>query len=185
MRTSRTTLTGLRLTAADCITVTRAVLGACCGLLILLGLLGWQPQRGWLLFALAAIAVLLDLVDGEVARRTNTVTERGARWDPEVDAAVLAVLCLAVAPQAPWVLLIGAARYLFLVGGWFRPAWRGRLAPSLSRRFIGGLQGWAMVIALAPALPLLAGLLITALALLLLVYSFGRDILALERAAQP
>ena len=70
--------------------------------------------------ALAAVALALDYVDGYVARRTGTESTLGARWDGEVDAFLILVLAVYVAPSAgAWVLLIGLARYAFLVaGGW-------------------------------------------------------------------
>lgn len=172
---------GLQLTPADRVTVGRGVLGVGCAVLVALALLGMLPARTWALFLLAAVTVLLDLVDGAVARHTGTVTERGARWDPEVDSAVLLVLSLAVADWAPWALLIGAMRYLFWLGGRLRPAWRGKLPFRQSRRVIAGFQGFALVVALTPFLPLWVGQVITAVAAALLVFSFGRDIAHLER----
>ncbi len=38
------------------------------------------------LVALASAALVLDAVDGQVARRTGTATALGARFDGEVDA---------------------------------------------------------------------------------------------------
>lgn len=175
-----TATAGLQLTPADRITVGRGVLGIGCAVLVALVLLDARPARTWLLFGLAAVTVALDWVDGTVARATNTVTERGARWDREVDSAVLLVLCLAVAETSPWALLIGAARYLFWLGGRVRPAWRGKLPFRQSRRWIAGYQGVALVIALAPVLPLWVGQVVTAVAAGLLVFSFGRDIVHLE-----
>ena len=61
------------------------------------------------LVALAAVALVLDYVDGYVARRTGTESTLGARWDGEVDAFLILALAVYVAPSAgPWVLLIGA-----------------------------------------------------------------------------
>lgn len=148
-------------------------------------LTGWLPTRSWPLFALATVAAVLDAVDGAVARRTDTVTERGAHWDQSVDAALLVVLSIAVAPFAPWGLAIGAARYLYLLGGYLRPAWRAPLPPSTLRRAIGGLQAAALITALAPAVPITAAQIIIGLALTLLMISFGRDIWWQERTSQP
>ena len=67
------------------------------------------------LVALAAVALALDFVDGQVARRTGTTSRLGARFDGEVDAFLILVLSVYVAPSAgAWVLAIGAARYAFL-----------------------------------------------------------------------
>lgn len=137
-----------------------------------------------MLFGLAAPTVTLDAVDGPVARHTGTVTARGARWDMEVDSVVILVLSLAVVPYAWWALGIGLARYLFLVGSWLRPAWRQPLSFSQTRRVIAALQAVSLVIALAPAVPIGAAQTVTALALALLGYSFGRDIRHLEKQAE-
>ena len=171
----------LRLTPADRVTVARAALGAACAVLTLLALAGVLPPRPWSLFLLAAVAALLDAVDGAVARRTGCVSARGARWDMEVDAAFLVVLGVAVAPFAPWALGIGAARYLYGAGAVLRPAWRRPLPFRQSRRVIAGFQAAALVIALAPFLPLWVGQALTAVALASLAFSFGRDIAHQER----
>lgn len=184
MRNTRTPHSGPALTPADRVTLTRAALGAVCAVLVALGLSGVLPARSWALFLVAAVAALLDAVDGAVARRTGTVTRRGARWDMETDAALLAVLSIGVAPWTPWALGIGAARYLFWFGARVRPAWRAPLPSSRSRRVVAGLQAAALVTALAPFLPLWVGQSLTAPALALLVVSFGRDIGVLERRAR-
>ncbi|MBB1510115.1 CDP-alcohol phosphatidyltransferase family protein [Tessaracoccus sp. MC1756] len=169
-------VTELRLTPADRITLGRAVLGGVCAVLVVLGYLGHLPGRSWALFLVALPTALLDAVDGAVARRTNTVTERGARWDVAVDSAVLLILSLALVPLAPWILLMGAARYLFLLGGRFRPQWLLPLPFRQSRRLIGGLQALVTVTALAPVVPITVVQWSTGLSVALVAYSFARDI---------
>lgn len=181
MTTPPSTTAGPRLTPADRITLTRAALGVGCAVLVLLAYVGLVPVRGWALFLLALPAAVLDAVDGPVARRTGTATERGSRWDMEVDSAFLLVLSLAVFSWAPWALVIGLARYLFWFGGLIRPSWLRPLPFSQSRRLIAAFQAVALVTALAPFLPLWVGQGIVALALLLLLFSFGRDIRFQER----
>ena len=54
---------------------------------------------------MATVALLLDAVDGQVARRTNTVSALGARFDMETDAFLVLVLSVYVAPivgPQPW-----------------------------------------------------------------------------------
>lgn len=169
------------LTPADRITATRAALGVGCAVLVLLTYLDVVPWRGWPLFLLAVPTTALDALDGAIARRTGTVTARGSRWDMEVDSAVLLVLSLALLPIAPWALGIGLARYLFWLGGLLRPAWLKPLPFKQSRRLIAAFQAVALVVALAPFVPLWGARAITAVALLLLVFSFLRDIHFQER----
>ena len=144
-----------------------------------------MPGRTWWLLSLVVPCLLLDAADGLVARRTGTVTAAGARLDGELDAGILVVLSLAVAPVlGVWVLLIGVMRYLFLAGSWVRPAWRGPLAPSHVRRAVAGLQGAALAVAVAPVVPLGVATAGVALALVLLAVSFARDVATLESRAK-
>lgn len=68
-----------------------------------------------LFVGLTAIALILDGVDGKVARRTGTSTALGARFDMEVDAFLILVLSVYVSMElGPWVLLVGGMRYVFV-----------------------------------------------------------------------
>ena len=77
---------------------------------------------------------------------------------------------------------IGALRYLFAAAAWWRPALRRPLAFSRFRRTAAGIQGGVLVGAVCPAIPVAVAAVATALALGLLLVSFGRDALGLERA---
>ncbi|GAB3270118.1 hypothetical protein GCM10027562_38230 [Arthrobacter pigmenti] len=168
-------------TTADRITLTRAVLAGYCATLTVPILVGGQPP-GWLLVTIGIIAFLLDGVDGRVARLTGHVSPDGARMDMEIDAALLLVLSCAAAPQLGWwTLAIGLMRYVFVAASRVRPALGGELRPSPARRFIGAAQAFALLLALAPAVPSSAGRPVVAIALVLLTLSFIRDIANLER----
>ena len=182
---------------ADRVTVARSVLVAVCAALLPVGLaplLGAGPARPadawcWALVAVGLPAWVLDGVDGRVARATGTTTRAGARLDQEVDAVLLLVLCVAVAarlglPGAWWVLGIGALRYLFLLGLRVRPAWRRPLRFSSYRRTVAGVQGGVLLGALVPLVPGPLAAVATAAALGLLLVSFGRDVVGLERAGR-
>ena len=177
----------LSTTAADRVTLGRAVLAGGCAAVTVLVLAGAAPARSWWLLALAVPALLLDAADGYVARRTGCVTAAGGRLDMQVDARFLVVLSLAAAPAlGVWVLLIGAMRYAFVGVSWVRPAWRAPLAYSAFRRVVAGLQGAVLAVALAPVVPLAVAVPAVAAALVLLLVSFGRDVVTLEaRAAAP
>jgi phosphatidylglycerophosphate synthase len=123
-----------------------------------------------LLVTLASVALSLDLVDGWVARRTDTETELGARFDGEVDAFLILALSVYVAPGCGWwVLAIGAARYVFLAGELLLPWMRAPLPPRRWRRLVAGAQGIALTVAAAAVLPLalMQAVLLAALALLM------------------
>lgn len=167
---------------ADRVTLGRTVLVGGCATVVVLALLGDLPERSWWLVALAAPAALLDTVDGVVARRTGTATAAGARLDMEVDAALLLVLSVAAgAALGWWVLGVGLLRYAFGVAGLLRPGLREPLPHSLVRRVIAGVQAGALVVALVPVVPVLLAQVVVAAALALLVWSFGRDVVTLER----
>ena len=122
-----------------------------------------------LLVTLAAVALVLDAVDGWLARRTGEVTELGARFDGEVDAFLILALSVYVAPECGWwVLAIGGARYLFLAGEWLLPWMRAPLPPRRWRKLVAATQGIVLTVAAAAVLPLALtqALLLAALALL-------------------
>ena len=139
-----------------------------------------------LLICLVVPALVLDAVDGWVARRTGTTTELGARFDMEVDAFLLLVLSAYVAPiLGPWVLAIGLMRYVFVAAGWMLPWLRLQLPPRYWRKVVTAVQGIALTLAASGLVPELAGVLV-GVALVLLVESFGRDVvwLALRSRAR-
>ena len=129
------------------------------------------------LVALAAVALALDFVDGHVARRTGTASTLGARWDGEVDAFLILVLAVYVASTVgAWVLLIGVARYAFLVAGWLVEWMRAPLPRRDWRKVVTATQGVVLTIATAGVLPLTLTRAALAAALALLAESFGRDV---------
>ncbi|MEU8826413.1 CDP-alcohol phosphatidyltransferase family protein [Streptomyces sp. NPDC048636] len=136
-----------------------------------------SPPQVTVLVALTAVALILDMVDGKVARRTGTSSPLGARFDMEVDAFLILVLSVYVATSlGPWVLLIGAMRYAFVVASRFLPWLRGALPPSTARKTVAALQGIALLVAGAAILPRAAAFAEVLLALALLSWSFTRDI---------
>jgi phosphatidylglycerophosphate synthase len=136
-----------------------------------------RPAPVGVLVALVVVALVLDGVDGQVARRTGTVSALGARFDMEVDASLLMVLSLYVArPVGGWVLTIGLMRYAFVAAMWLMPWMRRTLPPRYWRKVVAASQGVALVSATAGVLPspVVTATLIASLALL--VESFGRDV---------
>ncbi|MDK1476865.1 CDP-alcohol phosphatidyltransferase family protein [Streptomyces sp. 549] len=142
------------------------------------------------LVALTSVALILDAVDGRVARGTGTESALGARFDMEADAFLILVLCVHVAASlGAWVLLIGAMRYVFVAAARPLPWLNGPLPPSMARKAVAALQGVVLLVAASGALPLVASGLLVLGALASLVWSFGRDIHGLwrvrDRAADP
>lgn len=130
------------------------------------------------LFAtITTVALMLDAVDGWVARRTGTSSALGARFDMEVDAFLIFVLSVAVARQlGPWVLAIGAFRYAYVVAGWALPWLRASVLPRYWRKVVAAIQGIVLAVVAAHVLPRPLAIVVVAFALALLTESFGRDI---------
>lgn len=115
--------------------------------------MAYGPAAWWIAAGVAACAFLLDGVDGWAARRSGRCTGFGARFDMEIDA-TFALVVAAVLWQSgkvgPWIMAIGALRYVFILAGGLYPAMLRPLPPSNRRRAVCAFQGGALCIALAP-----------------------------------
>jgi phosphatidylglycerophosphate synthase len=163
-----------RLGPADWVTQGRAVLvGGVTALLV--DHAGGETPTGPLV-VLASVALALDAVDGQLARRTGTASALGARFDMEVDAFLILVLSEHVAtPFGEWVLAIGAMRYIFVAAGTAAPWLRAALPSSLGRKTVAAVQGIILVVASSGVPPRPVTISALVLALALLSWSFGRD----------
>jgi phosphatidylglycerophosphate synthase len=165
---------------ADWVTLTRTLLIA--GVAGLVADSFSRPVSITALVTLSAVALVLDAVDGQVARRTGTATPLGARIDGEVDAFLILLLSIAVSQDyGSWVLVIGAARYALLLAGWLFPWLAAPLPPRYWRKVVAAVQGIVLTVAASALLGRLAGMIAVAAALLLLAESFGRDVIWLYR----
>ncbi|HXS64661.1 MAG TPA: CDP-alcohol phosphatidyltransferase family protein [Streptosporangiaceae bacterium] len=166
---------------ADWVTLTRAVLAAGVAGLVADSLS--RPVSIPALVALSIVALILDAVDGLVARRTGTTTPLGARLDGEVDAFLILLLAIIVSEDyGAWVLAIGAARYVFLLAGWLMPWLAAPLPPRFWRKTVAAVQGIVLTAAASGVPGRLIGMVAVVIALLLLTESFGRDVIWLYRA---
>jgi phosphatidylglycerophosphate synthase len=130
------------------------------------------------LVTLSSVALALDAVDGQVARRTGTATPLGARIDGEVDAFLILVLSIVVSRDyGSWVLAIGAARYAFALAGWLIPWLRAPLPPRFWRKVVAAVQGVVLTVAASGVTSRLVGMIAVAVALVLLAESFGHDVI--------
>ncbi|MGR6320513.1 CDP-alcohol phosphatidyltransferase family protein [Micromonospora soli] len=176
-----------RLGPADRVTLARALLVG--GVLALVAHAGGGPAPVAVLVPLTAVALALDAVDGWVARRTGTTSALGARFDMEVDAFLILVLSVHLAPSVGgWVLAIGGMRYAFVAASWVLPWMRQGLPPRYWRKVVAAAQGVVLAVAAGLALPPVATTALVAGALALLVESFGHDVAWLWRhrpAARP
>jgi phosphatidylglycerophosphate synthase len=165
---------------ADLVTLTRATLACGVAGLVVDAFLA-RPAVAAVVWV-AAVALVLDAVDGWVARWTRTSSAFGARFDGEVDAFLILVLSVYVSRSAgAWVLVLGLARYAFAVAGWVLPWMRGRLPYRYWRKVVTAVQGVVLTVAASGALPTWVTTAALLVAFELLAESFGRDVLWLWR----
>jgi CDP-diacylglycerol--glycerol-3-phosphate 3-phosphatidyltransferase len=170
--------------AGNLLSITRGLLIAWLAGFLLLprpgGYLGWVPG------SLFSLMILADIFDGYLARSHDQVTLLGDQLDMNFDgiAVLVGSLLLVQYGQSPgWYVLVGLARYLFLMGSWLR---RRRELPvydlpenPVRRQLAGSQMGFIAVLlfpAFAPpgtrlaaalfALPFLAGFLLDWLAVI-------------------
>jgi phosphatidylglycerophosphate synthase len=165
---------------ANRVTLTRAVLVGGVAALVTESFL--RSARVGTLVGLAIVALVLDAVDGRVARHTRSVSAVGARFDMEVDAFLILVLSVYVARSlGPWVLGIGAARYLLGMAGWALPWLRRPVPPRYWRKVVAAVQGITLTAVAAGVLAPRVAVAVLVAAMALLAESFGRDVWWLSR----
>ncbi len=144
-----------------------------------------QPWLPWALVGVAALAALLDAVDGPLARRSGQASAFGARFDMESDAWLTLVLSALVWQNdlaGAWVLASGLMRYAFVAATWAWPWLAAPLAPRRRRQAVCVAQIVVLIVALVPTLPPGWAGALCAAGLLLLAASFGADMRLLWRA---
>lgn len=173
---------GQSLGVANRITLGRALLVAVLAGAVA-GFPALAPHTG-LLALLALLALALDGVDGWAARRWQCESAFGARFDMELDAFLILVLCalLWVLDKAGlWVFAIGAMRYLFVLAMRPWPWLAAPLPPSLRRKSVCVWQVGSLLLCLLPGVRGSFALVLLGAALALLVWSFALDVRWLQR----
>jgi phosphatidylglycerophosphate synthase len=168
---------------ADVVTLVRG-LGICfLAGLSLQALVGGLERRALVvMIVMGTLCLLLDGVDGRVARARREASAFGARFDVETDAAMLVVLSVAVAALGIagwWVLAIPAMRYGYVAASLVVPALRTPLPYRFSGKVIAVVQAVALLAVLAYGLTpgeqwVATAFLVAALALL--CWSFGSSV---------
>lgn len=115
-----------------------------------------HPQAdfaGWIVVAVATASLLLDGVDGWLARRDKLVSGFGARYDMEVDsflALMLSLIAWRSGGSGPEVLLLGLPRYGFMLAAGLFPFLRAPLPQSIRRKGCCVLQIAVLIVLVAP-----------------------------------
>lgn len=133
----------------------------------------------WLYGWMALLALILDGVDGKVARATGSQSDFGARFDMELDALFilgLSIAVLALGKAGPWVLALGLVRYAFVGASHFLTWLNAPLPESFRRKTVCVWQIVTLLVAVLPPINTLFASTTLATALALLVWSFYLDI---------
>jgi phosphatidylglycerophosphate synthase/uncharacterized membrane protein YbhN (UPF0104 family) len=139
-------------------------------------LLAFASQAGWLLAAVALASLLLDLVDGWLARRAGLSSDFGALFDMETDALFVLTLALALFSRGiagPWVILAGLWRYLYVLAPACIPASGSEDKRSTHGRLLYVVMMTCFVVALA--VPASIGWLLALVGTVAVSISFGQS----------
>lgn len=110
----------------------------------------------WAAFFVGLLMAFTDLIDGRVARATNSFSRSGAFLDPLADKIVIlgvgfALVSVSRIALIPMALI--AAREIFVSGMRIRFAWRGLAIPARPlAKWKATVQGAALLLAVMPAL---------------------------------
>ncbi|TNB49654.1 CDP-alcohol phosphatidyltransferase family protein [Martelella lutilitoris] len=168
---------------ANIITAIRAAMVSFFGAAMFFGNLS-ETIELYALVILVVSALALDGVDGHLARRTRLQSALGTRFDMEVDAFLILLLSVAaflLGKAGIWVLAIGSMRYGFVLAQLGLPFLKAPLPPSFRRKVICVIQVAALCVLLLPIIAPPVSTAVAAIALLLITYSFGVDIVHLAR----
>jgi FkbM family methyltransferase len=128
-----------------------------------------------------ALLIAADGGDGFLARRDGNASSFGARFDMEVDSALMLVLSIIAARLGgAWLILLGLPRYVFVFAAYLWPFLAAPLPYSERRRIVCVLQGFGLVSAI---FPWEFGAYAAFAALIALLLSFAIDVFWLWRQA--
>jgi phosphatidylglycerophosphate synthase len=165
-----------RFGAANGVTLLRLALTAMLSALLLARV---ETALLWLCIGVATAVLLLDGVDGKLARRYGMSSRFGARFDMEVDALLILVLALLAwhfERAGIWVLFAGLLRYMFVGAAAVIPWMRATLPPSLRRKTVCIVQSAALLVCMGPIIPAELGIWVAAAGVALLAWSFAVDV---------
>lgn len=138
-----------------------------------------DPVICWVVTGAAALSLVLDGIDGWMARRTGLASAFGANFDMHTDAFFVLALSLLIAAKGttgPWIIVSGLVFYAFLLAGAIWPVLMNPLPPRWRRKAVCVMQTALLIVVLAPATPFWAAQLAGLTGLALLLWSFGIDL---------
>jgi CDP-alcohol phosphatidyltransferase. len=143
----------------------------------LLALLPPAAAHPFLLIALSLLVLVLDGLDGWLARRHALSSEFGAFLDKETDALFLLLLCGLAAFRGAlpmWILGAGLLRYGFVVVLFLLPTPQKTESRSSMARYVYGCMVGALLVSFLPYPSLYRP--VVAVATAALLFSFGRSL---------
>jgi phosphatidylglycerophosphate synthase len=170
--------------AANTVTLVRLILIA-----PLIALLVEPPSvaLAWVAIAIAGLVLVLDGVDGWVARHFGTAGDFGARFDMETDALLilaLSALSFHYEKAGAWILAAGLVRYAFVGAGKLWPWMSAALPPSRRRQTVCVVQIVTLLVCLAPPVARPWSDLVGLVGLVVLAWSFAVDVRWLASGAR-
>lgn len=155
---------------------------------VLVGALIAAPATigSWGLPCLAAVALILDGLDGYVARRLGATSSFGHHFDREVDAAlvlILTVLLWLSGKIGIWIVAAGLMRYLLLGAGLVWPTLAQNLPESRFRSVVCAVLIGALLLCLTPVVEGILATAVAGAALSALTLSFAKDLMWLLKNA--
>lgn len=141
-------------------------------------------QEPWMVFAVAAVALSLDGVDGWLARREGYASNFGASFDMEVDSVLALTLALHgvfTAGVGVYVILLGLPRYLFAVARFPFPWLGGELPARFSRKMVCVIQLLVLIAVLLPMVRSPVSDILVIAAIAALAWSFWLDVRLLRQ----
>jgi phosphatidylglycerophosphate synthase len=143
------------------------------GLVLLLAAI---RSAGPLAASIVVAVLVLDGLDGFIARRSRTASSFGARFDTECDALLVLVAGVVLALSGrlgAWILVPGLLRYLYAIAMVLVPGSRGEAPRSDLGRYVFAAMVTSLAASLWPLAPIHPALSFSAA--LLVVYSFARS----------
>ncbi len=142
----------------------------------------------WIVCILAICALVLDGLDGAVARRSGITSGLGARLDCELDGLLTLILSFGVYLSGrvdAFILLAGAMHYAFFAARLLKLVPVVELPSSFRRQTAGVVSSFLLVLCCAPSMGASVDTALALTAVLLLTSSFAIDLAALIRTKEP
>ena len=142
----------------------------------------------WLITVFIVVLLILDGLDGYLARRSALMSQFGARFDMEVDALLILVISVLIWQSGEvgiWIVSLGLMRYFFVAASLVYQPLAAELYPSLRRKTVCVIQLVVLCAIVSPVIHAPLSGVLGVIGLICLIASFARDIRWLCQQASP